>query len=161
MKKLWAPWRMKFIQQIDKSVCIFCEKPSLNKDEENYIIYRGKYSYIIMNIYPYSNGHIMIAPYAHKAGMEDLNEEELLEIMKLAQLSIRAIKQKMNPEGFNLGMNLGKVAGAGFDSHLHLHIVPRWQGDTNFMPIIGQTKVMSEFLEETYKKLIEGLKEVK
>ncbi|MBU1153663.1 HIT domain-containing protein [bacterium] len=160
MEKLWAPWRIKFIEEVDKSKCIFCEKPLQDKDEENYIIYRGKYTFLMMNIYPYNNGHLMVAPYAHKTNLEDLNEEELLEMMKLSQLSVKAIKNKMNSSALNLGLNLGKVAGAGFE-HLHLHIVPRWPGDTNFMPVIGETKTISEALERTYQKLLAGIKEIR
>ncbi|MFH1449994.1 MAG: HIT domain-containing protein [bacterium] len=160
MEKLWAPWRIKFIEEVDKSICIFCEKPLQDKDEENYIIYRGKHTFLMMNIYPYNNGHLMVAPYAHKTNLEDLNEEELLEMMKLSQLSVKAIKNKMNPSALNLGLNLGKTAGAGFE-HLHLHIVPRWTGDTNFMPVIGETKTISEALERTYQKLLAGIKEIR
>lgn len=150
IKKMWAPWRMEFIRSIKDDGCIFCDKPSENKDRDNLLLFRGKYSCVLMNLYPYNNGHLMIAPYEHNDKMEDLPEETLAEIMKLGQESIRILKSQLNAEGVNLGLNEGAVAGAGIADHVHFHIVPRWTGDTNFMPITGHAKVLVQGLEETY-----------
>jgi ATP adenylyltransferase len=152
MKKLWAPWRFKFILHVDKGECIFCTKPK-EEDEKAYILYRGKHNFVILNIFPYNSGHLMIAPYSHKASPELLDEEEYTEMFKLLQVSIRVIREAYKPDGFNIGFNIGRVAGAGYDGHIHLHVVPRWNGDTNFMPIIGDVKVVSEGIDETYKRL--------
>ena len=156
VRKLWAPWRMKYIECIDDGDddgCIFCDKVEENDDRKNYILYRGKTCYVIMNIFPYNNGHLMVVPYRHTCLIEDLDDETQLEMMKTVQLVITAFKNTMRPDGFNVGMNLGRTAGAGIADHLHIHVVPRWNGDTNFMPIIGETKVISESLEDTYEKL--------
>lgn len=147
---MWAPWRMEFIRSIKDDGCIFCDKPSEDKDRDNLLLFRGKYSCVLMNLYPYNNGHLMIAPYEHNDKMEDLPEETLAEIMKLGQESIRILKSQLNAEGVNLGLNEGAVAGAGIADHVHFHIVPRWTGDTNFMPITGHAKVLVQGLEETY-----------
>jgi len=160
MKVLWAPWRIEYIRSPKHEGCIFCDFPKENRDKERLILYRGKYSFVIMNNYPYNPGHVMIAPYRHVANWEELTDEELLEIMKLAQLMIKALKKAMNPHGFNMGVNLGRVAGAGIDSNVHLHIVPRWNGDTNFMPVIADTKVIPESLEEAYDELKKAIEEV-
>ncbi|WP_297509646.1 HIT domain-containing protein [Thermococcus sp.] len=160
MKVLWAPWRIEYIRSPKHDGCIFCDFPKENRDRERLILHRGKYSFVIMNNYPYNPGHVMIAPYRHVGKWEDLTDEELLEIMKLSQLMIRAIKKAMNPDGFNLGVNLGRVAGAGIDDHVHLHIVPRWNGDTNFMPVIADTKVIPESLQEAYDELKRAIEEV-
>ncbi|AFL94461.1 hypothetical protein containing Histidine triad-like motif [Thermococcus cleftensis] len=160
MKVLWAPWRIEYIRSPKHDGCIFCDFPRENRDRERLILYRGKYSFVIMNNYPYNPGHVMVAPYRHVANWEELTEEELLEIMKLTQLMIRAIKKVMSPHGFNLGVNLGRVAGAGIDDHVHLHIVPRWNGDTNFMPVIADTKVIPESLEEAYDELKRAIDEI-
>ncbi len=152
MKKLWAPWRFKFILHVDKSECIFCTKPK-EEDDKAYILFRGKHNFVILNIFPYNSGHVMIAPYSHKSTPELLNEEEYKEMFKLLQISITNIRKAYNPDGFNIGFNIGRVAGAGYEGHIHLHIVPRWNGDTNFMPIIGDVKVISQGIEETYKTL--------
>ncbi len=153
MKILWAPWRIKYIRSPKHDGCIFCDFPKENRDRERLILYRGEHAFVIMNNYPYNPGHVMIAPYRHVGRWEDLNDVELLEIMKLSQLMIRALKVAMNPDGFNLGVNLGRVAGAGIDDHVHLHVVPRWNGDTNFMPVVDDTKVIPESLEEAYDEL--------
>ena len=153
MKHLWAPWRIKYIEKgIDKG-CILCEKPAAGKDEDNLILYRGKHNFILMNLYPYNSGHLMVAPYRHAAAIDELTDEERNEHFKLVSLGVSVLKKVMKPEGFNIGLNIGRVAGAGVDKHIHSHIVPRWNGDTNFMPVIGDTKVVNEALEETYKKL--------
>ncbi|WP_297439135.1 HIT domain-containing protein [Thermococcus sp.] len=153
MKRLWAPWRIEYIRSPKHNGCIFCDFPKEHRDDERLILYRGEHSFIIMNNYPYNPGHVMIAPYRHVGKWEDLNDDELLEIMKLSQLVIEALKDVMNPDGFNMGVNLSRVAGAGIDDHVHLHIVPRWNGDTNFMPVIANTKVIPESLHEAYYEL--------
>ncbi len=162
MKKLWAPWRMKYINgaadKIEKG-CIFCKKPKSKADQNNYILHRGTKAFIMMNIFPYNNGHLMIAPYRHVGDFTALNDAELLEIMQLAQACQKAMATVMKPQGYNLGFNLGRVAGAGIEDHIHLHLVPRWNGDTNFMPVLADTKVVSEALTDTYKKLKKALDE--
>ncbi|NJE01191.1 HIT domain-containing protein [Thermococcus sp. JdF3] len=160
MKTLWAPWRIEYIRSPKHDGCIFCDFPKENRDRERLILHRGKHCFVIMNNYPYNPGHVMIAPYRHVGKWEDLTEEELLEIMKLSQLMIKALKKTMNPQGFNMGVNLGRVAGAGIDDHVHLHIVPRWNGDTNFMPAIADTKVIPESLEEAYDELKKAIDEI-
>ena len=159
MDRLWAPWRMAYIKSAKENdeECIFCAKPKQNKDEENLILKRGRKAFIIMNRFPYNNGHVMVSPYRHVASVVDLDDEEGLEVMKLVSLSIRALSEALNPDAFNIGINLGRVAGAGIADHVHIHVVPRWQGDTNFMTVIANTKVMPELLEETYRKLLNAI----
>ncbi len=157
MKTLWAPWRIEYITGEKEEGCIFCNKPQEGKDNENLILYKGETSFIIMNRYPYSNGHLMAVPYKHTNNMSELSEPEKLELMNLTTKCIE-ILDIMKPDGFNVGMNLGTAGGAGIEDHLHFHIVPRWNGDTNFMPLIGDIKVMPEYLEDTYKTLSEKIK---
>jgi ATP adenylyltransferase len=155
MEHLWAPWRMKYIeiakQGPDKG-CFLCQRPD-ECNADGLVLYHGKYNFIIMNRYPYNGGHLMVAPNRHTANLEELTEDELLEHYQLVQQAIKALKETFHPEGFNVGMNLGRIAGAGVDKHIHTHIVPRWAGDTNFMPVIGDTNVVNEALQDTYKKL--------
>jgi ATP adenylyltransferase len=152
---LWAPWRMEYILGPKEQGCIFCDKPKQTQDRENLILHRGAQAFVIMNKYPYNNGHLLIVPYRHEADLGRLTNAESLEMMELLQKSAAALKGTCAPQGFNIGMNVGAVAGAGIDSHLHFHIVPRWNADTNFMPIIGHTKVVSEGLWETWAHLRE------
>jgi ATP adenylyltransferase len=155
MDRLWAPWRNAYILQAQKNEnrCIFCELPEENEDEKNFIVRRGKTAFVILNIFPYNNGHLMVAPYRHIARISSLKKEESLEMMELLAQAETTLRKTMKAENFNLGMNLGRAAGAGFDAHLHFHLVPRWNGDTNFMPVISDTKVISQSLEEVYKLL--------
>jgi len=157
MKTLWAPWRMKFVKSIKKNrknkKCILCNKVKELNDKKNYVLYRGKKSFIILNLYPYSNGHLMVAPNRHIAELDKLSSEEIIELMDLVNLSIKLLKKTHNPDGFNIGINYGKAAGAGIDKHIHIHIVPRWFGDVNFMPVISDTKIIPESLDSTYQKL--------
>ena len=154
MQRLWAPWRMKYILDMDKTDgCIFCEKPKQSQDAENFILCRGKHAYIILNTFPYNNGHLLIVPYRHTAEMAELTDDEKLELMTLTAKSIEALRCQLHPDGFNVGMNLGRAAGAGIDEHIHLHIIPRWNGDTNFMPVVADTKVVAEGLEECFNRL--------
>lgn len=153
-KKLWAPWRTKYINEPknDKE-CIFCTKSKSKKDKDNFIIYRGKKSFALLNIFPYNSGHVMVAPYAHFADLEGLDTIILYEMLDLVKIVSKKIKLEFKPQGFNIGMNIGRPAGAGFDKHIHLHIVPRWAGDTNFMPVINDEDVISESLVSVYDKL--------
>ena len=154
MENLWAPWRMRYIENSEEeNGCIFCEKPGEENDRNNLILYRGEYGFIIMNKYPYNNGHLLIVPYRHTNAFDSLDEKEVLCLHKLLKLGHKALTEALNPHGFNVGLNLGRTAGAGIDQHLHYHIVPRWDGDTNFMPVIGKVKVISQAMEETYDRL--------
>ena len=148
--KLWAPWRMEYIRTIKTPGCIFCDKPAVDEDRENLLLFRGEEAFVLMNLYPYNNGHLLVAPYAHVDSIEKLPSSTLTEIMSLVQLSMRAIREEMNPQGFNVGVNQGEIAGAGIAEHVHFHIVPRWAGDTNFMPITGHAKVIVQGLTDTY-----------
>ncbi len=153
MEQIWAPWRIKYIQMEKPKGCILCEKPGQNNDAPNYILYRGDKNFVIMNSYPYNPGHLMIVSYRHIASLDELTNEELHEHFEIVSRSIKVLRQVFNPDGFNLGINMRKVAGAGIEDHFHTHIVPRWQGDTNFMPVISDVRVVPEALAETYEKL--------
>jgi ATP adenylyltransferase len=155
MEHLWAPWRMGYILNNSKNHegCFLCESLKRNDDRKNYVLYRGKHSSVIMNLYPYNNGHLLIVPYAHVPDMNALSIDELTDLMKCAQASLNALKQDMNPEGFNVGINIGKVAGAGLPEHMHIQIVPRWTGDTSYLTVFDETRVMPELLEGTYERL--------
>ena len=151
---LWAPWRMEYIKNADKeTACIFCSKPRESDDKANLIVYRGTTAFVMMNRYPYNNGHLMVVPNRHTSRLESLSGNEKLELFDLLIDSQKVLNEVMQPHGYNIGMNLGRTAGAGIVDHLHFHIVPRWDGDTNFMPVVGHTKVISEGLEETWEKL--------
>jgi ATP adenylyltransferase len=152
---LWAPWRMEYILREEEAGCIFCVKPGEANDRENLILHRGETCFVIMNRYPYNNGHLMVVPFRHVAHLADLNGDERLEMMSLTADCVNALSAAIRAQGFNIGMNLGAIAGAGIDDHLHMHVVPRWEADTNFMPVIGHTKVVSEGLWETYDRLKE------
>jgi len=132
--------------------CLFCLKPR-EEDVVAHIVHRGRLCYVILNRFPYNNGHLMVVPYAHVANIEDLDAETVAELLALTQLSVRVLRQAYQPQGFNLGMNIGEVAGAGVAGHVHLHVVPRWGGDTNYMTIVGQTRVIAEWLDQTYHQL--------
>jgi ATP adenylyltransferase len=160
MENLWAPWRIDYILGKKPLECIFCNMPKENRDEENLILFRGNNQFIIMNAFPYNNGHIMIVPYRHTSSLEGWSSEEQQGMMELADLAITLLKKTIRPDGFNLGINMGQVAGAGILDHVHLHIVPRWNGDTNFMPVLADTRVISEHLKVTYNKLVKTLDEM-
>jgi len=154
MERLWATWRLDYVSGEKKSTeCIFCAFPKENEDEKYKILYRGKYSYIIMNAFPYSNGHLMVIPYRHTSDITDLKEEECTEIMLLGQKAVKALKAVYSPHGFNIGWNIGDAGGAGIAAHLHMHVVPRWNGDTNFMLVVGETRVIPEDINVSYKKI--------
>ncbi len=157
MNQLWAPWRLEFIEQGGKPAgCIFCDFPAqqgVEADRRNLLLGRSPHSFVMLNKFPYNNGHLMVIPRRHSADLGGLPGEEAEDLTHLLQLSLRALTQAYHPEGFNVGMNLGRIAGAGIADHLHWHAVPRWNGDTNFMPVIGETKVMIEHLLASYDRL--------
>ena len=157
MKRLWAPWRMEYIKKPKEKECLFCRVIREDNDRENLVLYRSEKAFIILNKYPYNNGHLMIAPYKHTPTPLDLDESEDRDISNLIKLCIKILDMTMKPQGYNIGANIGKAAGAGIEEHYHIHIVPRWVGDTNYMPIIAETKVIVEHLYQTYDKLKEAL----
>ena len=152
-ERLWAPWRLDYIKGPKPDECIFCTGPEAGDDAAKYIVRRGEHCFAMLNAYPYNNGHLMISPYRHVPAVEELDEAELLELMTLTQRSLRVLHDVYAPEGFNMGVNQGKVAGAGVEHHVHLHIVPRWGADTNFMPVIGDTRVLPQSLDDSYRDL--------
>ncbi len=154
MKRIWAPWRMEYILQPKSKGCFLCEGFTDDQDRDRLILRRGTHCAIMMNRYPYNNGHLMVAPLRHIDRLEELTDSESAELMHFTQASIRVLRQYMKPDGFNVGLNLGEAAGAGLKEHLHQHIVPRWSGDTNFMPAIGETKVMPQSLGDVYEGLL-------
>jgi len=154
--RLWAPHRLRYLQGEDKPQgCVFCYKESPSEDAD-LVVYRGKHSFVIMNLYPYNSGHLLVCPYRHVANLTDLNEAESAEITKLTQQSIFALQNVAGAQGFNIGINQGSISGAGIADHLHQHIVPRWQGDTNFMPVIGSTKVLAQLLSDLRDLLVKA-----
>ena len=162
MENLWAPWRLEYIAGDAEKIegCIFCEVVKQNNDKKNHIVYRGKYCYVILNKFPYNNGHIMIVPYHHTGDWLELKDEIQAECYQLINKTIRILRKVFKPNAINLGMNMGKAAGAGIDEHIHYHLLPRWEGDTNFMPVIAGTKVISESLDSAYRKLSAAFAEV-
>jgi len=154
MNHLWSPWRMEYLDGSNKvDGCVFCVAQSMQDSAENLIVYRGKRAYVILNRYPYTSGHTMVVPFEHKANLEELDPETRAEIMELTSQSITVLRSLYKPQGFNMGANLGEAAGAGIPKHVHLHVVPRWSGDTNFMSTLGQTRVLPEALEDTYNRV--------
>jgi len=155
-QRLWAPWRLQYIQAAKPDECIFCSKPAAAADEETHIVRRGERCFAMLNTFPYNNGHLMIAPYRHVPSIEELDEPELLELMSLAQGSLAALRGAYRPEGFNMGINQGKVAGAGVEDHIHLHVVPRWAADTNYMPVVAATRVLPQALDDSWSTLVKA-----
>ncbi len=153
MEHLWAPWRIEYILSDKDKECIFCEKPKQENDKENLVLHRGMKNVVMLNKYPYNPGHLMVAPCKHVNKLDMLDNDELLEHIQLVSQCVAMLREEMNPEGFNVGINLGKVGGAGIEEHIHTHIVPRWNGDTNFMPVLSDTRTIPEALEATYDKL--------
>ncbi|MBU4313002.1 MAG: HIT domain-containing protein [Candidatus Omnitrophica bacterium] len=151
MDKLWAPWRSRFVKARKKKGCIFCM--GKRKDKNAFIVKKTKFSFALLNIYPYNNGHVMVSPCRHVKDLKGLTDKELLDIMKLVRDMQVLLEKRLKPHGFNIGINMGKVAGAGYKDHVHIHIVPRWRGDVNFMPVTGNTKVIPQSLEELRKLL--------
>jgi len=157
MKKIWAPWRIEYIRGEKSGDCIFCRKSKENDDRDNYILFRGAKNFIIMNAYPYNPGHLMVTPYRHLSNIEKLTDEEMLEHFKLVRKCTRALTKTYQPDGFNIGINMGKAAGAGIADHIHTHIVPRWGGDTNYITVVSDIRVIPEALDATYAELKERL----
>jgi len=153
MRVLWAPWRMDYILSDKEQTCIFCELPKQDRDRENLILYRSAHNFVMMNRYPYNNGHIMVVPYLHVPALDALGDEILLDFMKVTSHAIASIRKAFMPEGFNIGINIGKIAGAGMEEHMHLHMVPRWAGDTSFMTVFDDVRVIPEHVMSTYDKL--------
>ncbi len=156
LNRLWAPWRLEYIQSADEQDgCVFCRARGLD-DEPGLVVRRGERAFVLLNRYPYASGHLMVAPYRHVGDFRGLEAEEAAEIHSLTAAAVAALEDAMGPQGFNLGWNLGRVAGAGIVDHVHQHVVPRWAGDTNFMPVLADVKVMPEALEATRRKLAES-----
>jgi len=153
MEQLWAPWRMELIDKGDHHGCIFCELPAQTNDRENLILGRSKSSFAILNRYPYNNGHLMVVPRQHTSDLLSLPDDAHRDLADHLRVALRLLQKAYPAQGYNLGMNLGRTAGAGIADHLHWHIVPRWEGDTNFMPVLGKTKVMIEYLHDSWDKL--------
>jgi ATP adenylyltransferase len=154
--RIWAPWRLAYVKDAAKDneeECIFCAKPAADDDEATLIVHRGEHSFVILNLFPYTNGHLMVAPYAHIGRIQELPPETVAEMMDLAQRAMSRLEHVYEPHGFNVGFNQGRVAGAGVEHHIHMHVVPRWGGDTNFMPVIADTRVMPQTLEQSYEAL--------
>jgi ATP adenylyltransferase len=156
LRELWAPWRLEYIQSADQQEgCVFCRAPGLG-DEEGLVVHRGERAFVLLNRFPYASGHLMVAPYRHVGALTELEPEEALEMHSLAATSTEVLGTVMAPQGFNLGWNLGRIAGAGIVDHVHEHVVPRWAGDTNFMPVLADVKVLPEALQSTRRKLAEA-----
>jgi len=161
MKALWAPWRMEYILSDQKGgPCIFCPGDNRDTDRSRLILHVGDLSMIMMNRFPYINGHILVAPVRHVKGLERLSQEERLDLLTTVTRSVEILKKAFSPEGFNVGLNLGKVAGAGVEEHMHFHIVPRWNGDHNYMTVLGELRVIPEHIEETYHRLLPHFKDL-
>ncbi len=154
MERLWAPWRIEYILADKPAGCIFCVGDTTDRDREKLILHRGAASLVMLNRYPYTNGHLMIAPYRHTSDLDQLSDAEMLDLFKTVRLCRAILQQTASPQGFNIGVNLGRAAGAGVDDHVHIHIVPRWNGDTNYMSVVADIRVMPENLLTTYDRLL-------
>ena len=157
MRRLWAPWRLEFVAGGRRDTCIFCSKPKEEEDRKNRIFARGRYVFGMLNTFPYNPGHLLIAPYRHVTKVTAIEREEWLESLQMLEEGTAAIESLMKPHGFNIGFNIGAASGGGFD-HIHMHVVPRWSGDTNFMPVLAETKVLPEHLDSTYDRIAEAIK---
>jgi ATP adenylyltransferase len=154
--RIWAPWRLPYVKDAAKDKedeCIFCTKPAEDDDHANFIVHRGERCFVILNTFPYTNGHLMVAPYEHTPALQDLDADTVAETMALAQSAMRGLEAVYEPHGYNVGFNQGRIAGAGYEGHIHMHVVPRWGGDTNFMPVLADTRVMPQTLEQSYEAL--------
>lgn len=164
MEIIWTPWRLRYILQAKSSEkteeCILCEKARCSgEDRKNYVLYRSRFCYVMLNLYPYTNGHLMVVPYRHEGDLTKLDDESLQEMSTLTRCGVAALERLMQPNGFNIGMNIGRIAGAGITDHVHMHVVPRWSGDCNFMTVLGGTRMIPEDLDATYDKLLPLLTE--
>jgi len=156
-QRIWAPWRLRYVKNAKTSTeCVFCAKPGAGDDRENLIVHRGERAFVILNLFPYTNGHLMVAPFEHVGRLQDVDPEVVAEVMGLAKQAMSRLEAVYDPEGFNVGINQGRVAGAGVEGHIHLHVVPRWAGDNNYMPVLADTRVMPQSLEESYDALEGG-----
>ena len=153
--RIWAPWRLAYVSDDskDNDECIFCAKPAADDDEANLIVHRGEHCFVILNLYPYTNGHLMVAPYEHIGALQEIPAATTAEMMAFAQTAMRRLEDVYGPQGYNVGFNQGRIAGAGVEHHIHMHVVPRWAGDNNFMPVIADTKVMPQTIEQSYAAL--------
>ena len=157
MNHLWSPWRMKYIENSEQEEgCVFCNAQAKEDSEANLIAFRGQRAFVILNLYPYTSGHVMVIPFEHVATFEELPSATRAEMIELTSRCMSVLRKTYNPQGFNMGANIGKAAGAGVPGHVHIHIVPRWGGDTNFMSALGETRVLPESIEDTYKRVREG-----
>jgi ATP adenylyltransferase len=160
MKHIWSPWRMKYIEKAEKEEgCVFCNAQAKKDSPANLIAFRGQRAFVILNLYPYTSGHLMVVPFEHRATLEDLDPATRAEIMELTSQCMTVLRRIYNPQAFNMGANIGEAAGAGVPGHVHIHIVPRWGADTNFMSTLGETRVLPESLEDTYERVREGFME--
>lgn len=157
MHRIWAPWRKQYLQNCENNICFLCDILHSHDDETNFVLQRYENIYVVMNKYPYTNGHLMVVPNQHASTLNDLTPKIRAESFEIVNQAILWLTKSLHPQGFNIGMNLGKVAGAGLESHLHIHIVPRWAGDANFMTTVHQTRVISESLEDTYQRIKESI----
>jgi len=155
MNQLWTPWRMAYLKRDDSNpdACIFCAKVDSSDDAAHHVLYRAKHCFVTLNLYPYNNGHLMVVPYRHVPTLQELDDPELADLMIVTQQALRILHQAYNPQGYNIGINQGQAAGAGIASHLHQHIVPRWGGDTNYLTVIGETRTIPEWIDQTYVQL--------
>ncbi len=160
-KYLYSPWRLDYILSEKEKGCIFCIKPEANEDDKHFIVYRSEFCFVILNIYPYNNGHIMVVPYRHVSQLSDLNDDERNDLFAVVQKAEKVLNENYKPQGINIGMNLGKAAGAGIEEHIHVHLVPRWDGDNNFMSTIGGYRVIPESFERAYLQLKEQFDRLK
>jgi ATP adenylyltransferase len=154
MDYLWSPWRYRYVTTAAQaSGCIFCDLPAQQRDRENYIVHRGRFNFVILNRFPYTSGHLLVVPYEHAPTLEEVAEEALLEMILLARQAETHLRVNYRPDGLNMGINVGKAAGAGVAGHIHMHVLPRWVADANFMTVVGETRVLPEDLSMTYEKL--------
>jgi ATP adenylyltransferase len=159
MDIMYTPWRYDYVSTVDdRTGCIFCEKSADDKDRENLVVYRAEKCFAILNLFPYSSGHLMVAPYKHTGTIEDLDIDTLAEMMTVVQKCMKATREAFGNEGFNIGINIARIAGAGITEHVHMHVVPRWAGDANFMPVVGQTRVLPLALDQVWERLTEKLR---
>jgi ATP adenylyltransferase len=159
MDRLWSPWRYRYVSQADAGgPCIFCAKSAGNNDAADYVVHRGHSNFILLNLYPYTTGHLMVAPYLHVATLEEAPEETVIEMMRLTRKAEVALRSVYRPHGLNIGMNIGECAGAGVAGHIHMHVLPRWPADANFMTTVGETRVLPEDLDVTYEKLLNAFR---
>jgi len=153
LDRLWNPWRFQYVTKEKREGCIFCELPLEGRDEQNLIVYRARFNYVILNRYPYTTGHLMVVPFKHTDSLQGIDDDASQELFELVRTADRKLRDVYHPKGMNLGMNQGEAAGAGIAEHIHMHVLPRWIGDANFLTVIGETRILPEELSDTYRKL--------